>query len=281
MKNTRTKVAAAIAVALVLTTGGVTAAQLANSPPVGDPPVPAVDTGEQTAGPEPSSTNCKETFNSGAGITFFSWCFSDDGNVLKIEHSAGLEHVRIGAFTEGYCVSSNSVQHGLSGGAIGNTGLNPPTYPTLKQVVHTTTDGVWKIEQTFAQTTGTKLITITMKLTNISGVQQNSVFLTRFIDADMSNTVGSDDWSSGSRSVAATEPGSARLELLPTSTNFVVNNMIYPGAAPVNNQFCYDPASDGTVSASASDRSMGVLYQLGTILPGRSKTVKYVYQVSL
>jgi hypothetical protein len=281
MNTIRIKAAAAIAVAAVLTTGGVTAAQVADSPPADDPAIPAVDGGDQAAGAHALASNCKKTYNSGAGLTRFSWCFSNDGNVVKIEHSAGLEHVRIGGYYEGFCVSSNGVQRAQSFGDLANVGLNAPTYPSASKVQHTTTDGVWKIEQTFAQNTGQKQITITMKLTNTSGVQQNSVFLTRAVDADMSNTTGSDDFSAGSRSVMANEPGSSRLELLPTSTNFTVNSMIYPGVLPVVNQFCYDPASDAVNSATGGDQSMGVLYQLGSVLPGGSKTAKFVYQVSI
>ena len=281
MKNISTKVTAVFAAMAVLTLGGVAAAQSSGPPPVGDPPVPEAGTTDQVAAPESLSSNCKKTYSSGAGLTRFVWCFSNDGNVVKIEHSAGLEHVRNGGYFEGFCLSSNSVNHGYSLGDGGNVGLNAPTYPSASKVTHTTTDGVWKIEQSFAQTTGQKLITITMKITNTSAVVQNNVYLTRGIDADVSGNFSEQPVHRRCTFGEAAHPGSARLELLPTSTAFVTNNMIYAGAVPVFNQFqCYDATADGTNSATG-DLSMGVLYQLGSVLPGGSKTAKFVYQATI
>ena len=240
----KTQLGAAFVLTAVLATGGVSA--LASGAPPADPPaVPATDAGDQGSGPDALSSNCKKTFASGAGLTRFVWCFSNDGNIVQLEHSAGLEHVRIGSFLEGFCISSNNVNHGESKGDGGNVGLNPPTYPSPTKVVHTTTDGAWKIEQTFAQTTGTKTAKVTMKVTNTSGVAQSSVFLTRWIDADMSNSTGGDEWVSAGRSVSVSEPGSSRLELLPGNATYTTNTMIFAGALPALNQFCYDPPADG------------------------------------
>ncbi|MGI9316285.1 MAG: hypothetical protein ACR2QW_03035, partial [bacterium] len=54
------------------------------------------------AGNSAASTNCKKTFTSGETITKFEWCFSDDGTIAKLEHTAGLEHIGVGTVTEGY-----------------------------------------------------------------------------------------------------------------------------------------------------------------------------------
>lgn len=277
----RTRLFAPVVVALVLATGGVVSALTSAAPPADPPPVPAPDAGDQGGGLTALSSNCKKTYSSGAGLTRFVWCFSNDGNIVKLEHSAGLEHVRQGSFLEGFCISSNNVKHGESRGDGGNIGLNPPTYPSAAKVVHTTTDGAWRIEQTFSQATATKTAKVTMKVTNTSGIAQDGVFLTRWIDADMSNTTAGDVWVSGSRSVSASQPGSSRLELLPGNTTHTVNTMIFPGALPALNEFCYDPPADGVNYATTSDRSMGILQQLGTMAPGSSKTAIFQYQLTI
>lgn len=270
---------AALAIGVALATGGVSV-WASEAPPADPPAVPAAASGEQGSGPVPESSNCKKTFSSGAGLTRFVWCFSNDGNIVQLQHSAGLEHVRVGSFLEGFCISSNNAIHGESKGDGGNVGLNAPTFPSPTKVVHTTTDGVWRIEQSFAQTAATKTARVTMKVTNTSGAAQNSVFLTRWIDADMSNTTGNDVWVSAGRSVSVSEPGSSRLELMAGNTAFVVNTMIFASALPALNQFCYDPVADGLDFAVASDRSMGALQQFGTVLPGASKTAIFEYRVS-
>ena len=281
MKSIPSRAAAALALVVVVATGGVTLAEAQGAPPAGGPSTSTFDAGEQQQdAPDALSANCKKTYNSGAGITRFSWCFSNDGNVVKIEHSAGLEHVANGALTEGFCLSSNFAIRAESYGSYGNSGLNAPTYPSASKVAHTTSDGLWKIEQSFAQTTATKSITITMKLTNISGVLQEAVYLNRFVDADMSGTF-ENDFSSGLRSVEATSPGSARLELLPTSTNFYTYAMLYGNSLPTNNEYCYDSPSDANLSLTGIDGMMAVLYELGNVPAGASRTVKYVYQVSI
>ena len=90
--NTRTRVAAAFAVVALLAGGGAAAAAASSDgPPANDPAAPAVDTGSQAAGPDAASSNCKKTYSSGAGITRFVWCFSNDGSVVQLEHSAGVD----------------------------------------------------------------------------------------------------------------------------------------------------------------------------------------------
>ncbi len=249
-------------------------------PPNDTQPVPELDSGSQGEAIAEVG-NCAKTFNSGSGITRLSWCFSNDGNIVKMEHSQGIENVRIGSFIEGFCVSSNNVVHGSSLGDIGNIGLNPAVVLLgTNKIKHTTTDGVWRIEQTFSQNIGTKTIAVTMKLFNLSGVAQSSIFVTRAVDADMANTTANDTFVSGARSVLAAEPGSSRMVLATTNAN-TTNTMIYPVAGPVFNAFCYDPASDGVNISSNNDVSMGLLVQLGTVPAGGNTTVKFTYQLSI
>ena len=246
-------------------------------PPTEPVVIPEVDSGDQgdplEAGPE--SDNCAKTFNSGTGNNRLSWCFSSDGSIVKMEHPQGVENVRIGSFIEGFCLSSNNIKRGETFGAIAGVGLNPPVVTLgTNKIKHTTTDGSWRIEQTFSQQPALKQITVVMKLFNLSGVAQNGIFLTRAVDADMANSTAGDLFVSGQRSLIAAEPGINRLKLATTNTQ-TVNTMIYPGAAPVSNTFCYDTASDMVNSTGPADRAMGLLVQLPSVPAGGNTTATF------
>lgn len=282
MRKSPIRVAAALAVVGLTTAAGATAARMNEAPPPNDPVIAAVDSGDQPTGPAQRSTNCKKTFSSGSGINLFSYCFSNDGNIVSIENSDGLEHVANGTITEGWCVSSGGVMRGATYGAGANFNLDPPFYPNARKVVHRTSDGVLRVEQTFGQSAGNRIITIIMKVKNTTPNFISDVYVTRFIDADIGNTTGGDVWVSAGRSVAALEPGVARLELIPSTTSETANSMIYSSFFPSLDDLCYDFDADNTTEVlTGSDRSMGVLYQLGTVGPGMTKTVRFAYRISI
>ncbi|NND03276.1 MAG: hypothetical protein HKN91_10855 [Acidimicrobiia bacterium] len=279
MSHRRIRTGTGLALCVVLLTGAVVAAD--TGPPVEVLAIPAVDSGNQVAGDLAESTNCRETFEKNTGIAAFNWCYSDDGNIVMIEHSAGLEHVGNGTITEGWCVSANHVQRGVTYGSQANTNLETPTYPGINKVVHKTVDGDLQIEQKFRENYRNRRITVTMKVKNLSDEPLTNVYLARFIDADLSNTTGGDVWTSNSRSVSVSEPGSSQLDLVPRTTKYNANSLIYSSFLPDLDQDCYSAAADTTLEASASDRSMGVFYQLGTIFPGESKAVIFDYYIDI
>ncbi len=271
------------AIVIGLATCGIALAQ--DDPPVVAPEVLPFNTGGQNIAITNSAvafaTNCRLSRTNGSGVTAFNWCFSDDGNVVSIEHSEGLEHVNNGTITEGFCLAAASSVRGITYGTDPNVGLEPPTYPSSTRIQHKTIDGEFRIEQRFVQSAGGKEVIIIMKVVNISSSPINDVFLTRFIDPDMSNTTSDDMFIAASRSVAALEPGSTRLELIPKTENFNANSLIYADFLPELDGDCYDATADNLDEVGPADRSMGVHYQLGTIFPGSSKTVRFVYHISI
>lgn len=280
MKNLRTRTGTALALAIALTTGG---AALANSgPPSEPPPIPEYNAGNQPDGPDALATNCKRTYTNGSGVSAFNWCFSDDGNVVMLENSAGLEHIDIGTVTEGWCVSAGHSKRGQTNGQDPNFGLGNPIYTNTTKVAHRTTDGKLRVESGFGQSPANNKITITMKVRNVGTSPLNNVYLTRFVDADMSNGTDGDVVISGSRSVAAMAPGSSRLELIPNDTKYFANSMIFNDFIPVLDEDCYNATADTTTELlTPGDRSMAVQYQLGTIFPGEDKQAKFVYRISI
>jgi hypothetical protein len=230
-----------------------------------------------------ASTNCKKTFTSGAGSTKFEWCFSDDGNIVNLEHPEGLEHVRIGTITEGYCVSAGGAKRGESFGSNPNSMLQEAK-GAGRRIRHDTADGTMRIEQLFKETRYRNnkevSIEITMKVKNLTNGPLTNVFLTRFIDADISNTTSSDVWITAGRSPSVSQPGSARLDLIPTTKTYPADSLIYASFSPVTDAACYDTVADALQQGTAGDRAMGVRYQLGSIDRRRSKTVKFVYRIN-
>jgi len=248
-------------------------------PRVEVPVIPAFDSGTQVGGEIAKSTNCRKTFEKGSGIAAFDWCFSDDGNIVMIEHSEGLEHVANGTITEGWCVSANHLQRGATFGTAPNVGLEAPFYPGPNKVVHKTVDGDLRVLQKFSQSYRNRRITVSMTVKNTSSDPLNNVYLTRFIDADLSNTTGGDVWTSTSRSVSVSEPGSSKLDLVARKTKHNANSLLYASFVPSLDEDCYDAIADTTTEVPAGDRSMGVFFQLGTIFPGETKKAVIDYYV--
>lgn len=273
----------ASAIVMGLVTCGAVLAQ--DDPPVVPPEVLPFNTGGQNISITNSavafSTNCRRSRSNGSGVTAFNWCFSDDGNIVSLEHSEGLEHVANGTITEGFCLAAGFSIRGITYGSDPNVNLEPPTYPSATRIQHKTIDGDFRIEQRFVQSAGGKEVIIIMKVVNISNSPINDIFLTRFIDADMSNTTSNDIFIAANRSVAAMEPGSTRLELIPKTETFNANSLIYSDFLPQLDGDCYDATADNLDEVGPADRAMGVQYQLGTIFPGSSKTVRFVYHISI
>lgn len=272
--HTRTRVLSALVVGAVLTVGGVTVAQGSGASAPGDAEIPAAEGAEK---PAPENGTCRKSFSSGnATYSRFAWCFSNDGSISQLENYGGLEHT--GNY-EGYCVWSNNAIHGIVRGAPGTLGLNSPTYPAANKVVHVASDGVWRIEQTFAQVVATRSINISMKFTNTSGVRQDGLVVTRFIDADMSGTPGDDQFSAFGASVVAVQPNRARLELL--SDPPFTSGLIYPTWVPVLNHQCSDVNSYNWAYNATGDRAMGLKIYLGDgIAPGASRSTVFTYRVT-
>lgn len=280
MKHRSAKTATAVALTVAMISVGGVALAMKSGPPVQEPTIPAADSGEQPS-ISTRASGCHRSYTSGTGISAFNWCFSADGNITMLENSAGLEHIDNGTITEGWCLSAGHVKQGVTYGSSANEGLQPALHPAASKVAHKTLDDNIRIEQRFVQSKNNRKINIIMKVKNLSDAPLNNVYLTRFVDADLSNTTSGDVWVSGTRSVAAYEAGSSRLELIPQTIDYSANSMIFDSWLPTLDEDCYDATADTTVEAPAGDRSMGVMYQLGTIFPGENKEATFTYRISI
>ena len=250
-----------LGVIVALAVGSVALA-FSSGPVPQEPIIPAVDAGDQSASGAAAATNCRTSYTNGSGPSELSWCYSDDGNVVMLEHGDGFEHVRIGAFVEGWCVAANGAQVARSGGSSDNFGLEAASYPHPTKVRHNTSDGSMRIESRFSTSPGNKQIVVKMNVRNLGTEVLDNVLLTRFIDADLANTTGLDEWTSTPRSVTAHEPGVASLTMFAKTDEVAALSLLYATANPNLDGNCYDADADATVSRPAGDRSMGVMYIL-------------------
>ncbi len=268
----------ALAIIVALATGGAVMA-FNSGPPVEVPNIPAMNSGDQPTDGVASATNCRVNYSNGSGSDLLEWCFSDDGNITKLEHGDGLEHVRNGTIIEGWCVAAAGTKRGQTNATSANITLSAPSYPSPDKVRHNTADGDLRVESRFSTSPGNKQIVVKMNVRNNTGAPLNNVFLTRFVDADVSNDAINNEWTSTMRSVTAHQPGSAMLQLFPKTDDFNANSMLFSGFNPSLDDDCYNATADGTFT-NTGDRSMGVMYQLGTIFPGQTKTVQYIYRIT-
>lgn len=259
----------------------------AQTPTFDGPIIPFPDSGLQYPSEAPTEASlkaipgtCMTSYTNGAGENLLEWCFDENGAVVQLEHPEGLEHVDNGAILEGWCVSAGNIVRGMVNGGDGTTDLDPPQYPSPDKVRHNTADGSLRIESRFSTSPGNKHIVVKMNVRNNTNAPLNDVFLTRFIDADMSNTTSNDEWTSTGRSVIVHQPGSASLQLFGKTRDYLALSMLYPTFFPTFDANCYDAAADANLSLTAGDRSMGVMYQLGTIFPGSTRTVQFLYRIS-
>lgn len=151
------------------------------------------------AAPAKADTTCNTALVSGSGPNYMKICISNDGNVVGFQSPSGYEHIAIGVIGEGYAVCTTiggeiATNHGYDVG-FAESGWGPATVYQPNganslplTITRTTTDNTFTLKQSFSRNPGTKEVTVTMTLTNISGVAQPAVQLFREVDFDVDNT---------------------------------------------------------------------------------------------
>ena len=232
-----------------------------------------------------ASDSCNYAFPGTAGTHQYQWCISVDGNLHWLESPFGVEHFG-GAAGEGYAVCTPSVVHGYDVG-FAASGFGPSTVvsgcgspidmPCV--IARDTIDGHFRLVQAFTHNKGNREITIGHELTNLASTPVDGVVLSRSFNANMNNAyfnVG--DISRRSAWLRNVD----RLGLTALTTNISASSSIeskldwgpfgsatYKGCQPI-------PAD---TPATEDDWVGRVNYDLGTIMPGRKKVVRYQYRL--
>jgi hypothetical protein len=204
------------------------------------------------------------------------------GNIMRFESPIGREHIRNGTFTEGYLISNfdpSEAIHGYDigfteagfGGAIINQPNGPNRLPLT--ITRTTTNGRFRLTQKYAfdKAENECLITMTVR-NNGPGIIRN-VWLERMCDFDIEqNVTGSfvNNFSRTRDAVSADNTGGSGMLLQALSTNGHVTI--------VDNSIEATTFGSGIASPDSLDGVARVVYFLGDIAAGKSKTVIFGYR---
>ena len=208
--------------------------------------------------------------------TYFRTCTSSFGSVTEITGQSGVANMG----SEGYAICAGTTHAVESGGR--DVGFSDPTTSTPSSNVRTTTDGRFRLTQSFTRDALEKEIIITMTVRNQSTAHIPSVYVARFFDGDIAGTPLEDKYSATRRSVFAHQNYAyGGLALSALTFNFSVQTDI----VAFND---HNPLADGCFTGNAvypvtptgsGDWVGWVTYYLGTINAGASKIIKFVYRV--
>lgn len=244
-----------------------------------------------------ADTTCFSTYTSGSLGTYLKFCVSADGVIANFESpkiSTGFAFTEMGG-EEGYaigsaCGTASPVTNGFDGGFIEN-GFGAPTiaqpngsntFPLT--ITRSTMDGVFQLTQSYSRNSGEDEAIISMTLKNVSANPVSNVLLTRYfrdylgITAQIGGRTFDSvwDWFSYGLSLEALSFNTPHVTLLEdgfTWANFPQSGSMGDGcmtASQVNTSTPTAPNTNGWAGR--------VVYELGTLNAGASKTVKVSYR---
>ena len=246
---------------------------------------PSADIQQEVAEIGPSSVSEFSCHNLGSGD---SVCFSNHGNISRFKSPSAFEHIAVGYIGEGYSLCSSVGISGYDAGAdesgFGTATVNQPngvnTFPLT--ITRDTTDGFFRLQQTFSRDTAEKDVTVTMKLTNLSRSVISEVLLVRYFDGDIDGDISDDRYAQTTDSVWGWDDTTGH-GLMLTAQSFAVPHFM--AAEPFSS---WDPRTGGvathcdiggvTTPTAPGDFVGAVIYSIDAINPGQSKTVKVLYR---
>ena len=142
----------------------------------------------------PDSTDvCTYLFTSVGTATrqYVQYCVTVNGNIVEFQTPSGIENIKHGIIGEGYAVCDFSTgvgYHDYAGFGDADTGgWGPATTVsqtgTMVKISRKTSDGIWTLTQTIAQSPSDSSVKVTMALKNNSPISR-LVWLARFADVD-------------------------------------------------------------------------------------------------
>jgi hypothetical protein len=240
------------------------------------------------------STTQKASFASGTGANRLSVKVSNHGNLMSFESPAGQEAVFSGQ--EGYvvCTGGGATVHGHDTGSV-EGGFGTPTFsqPTAGAfpltVTRNTTGGAFQLKQVWNKPDAAeKDVTVTMTLKNLSSATLNDVLLVRTGDFDVGSTstdrggsTGDSAWQWDDQRATDSPPVGLMLTALTFGTPHSVSMDIQSVWTGADSSFlgranCFG-GSEHTPTPEG-DWAMRMIYHLGNMSAGQSKTVKFGFQ---
>jgi hypothetical protein len=254
----------------------------------------AATSGQNLPG-EFNSDDCYTALSIGAGVASTKVCISSTGNVTKFE-AGGVEHVAIGDVFEGYqvCIGGpygSPFDSGTHSFAFGAPTIEQPngrnTLP-LRITRRGNSAAPIRLVQDFSLRSrpfGPTELIITMKVYNTSTDTLSDVKVWRFFDADVNGDFGDDlavrtadsaivmDLNDTSRAMSLSAGILDKTHIGGFSDIDHMRNTMGGVPACHAHAFWEDSISD------PGDVAGEVTYEVGNILPGRVKTVEFIYRV--
>lgn len=237
-----------------------------------------------------ADSTCFSTYTNGSGDNAMNFCISRHGNILNFESPAFTTQL---IDEEGYAVASGCgtpeaiTRGGDAGrfeGGFGESTISQPnganTFPLT--ITRDTTDGVFRLTQTFSRDTLEKDITATMTLKNLSASAVGGVYLTRYFGylnaASFSREARSLDSVWGWHGFGLSLTG---LAFAVSHSTVVQTRDTWLGGAGSLGDGCFETSVVDTTMATGTTTNGWagrVVEHLGTMKAGGSKLVKVVYR---
>ena len=246
-------------------------------------------------GPMPLHPAQDHIYTFGSGYAGFTVALSNHGTITKLESPAGAEHVRDGlpdlTTREGYVLCYNrdggsrvtafDIGYRDSGGFGAATWTSGAGLYMLGRSVRQTSDGKLQLTNEFVWNRQRKLLTVKMKLTNLTGVVLTDVRIDRVIDLDMNGDSADDTWiRSGSGFAALDNDGIGVFAASPGSSGIVEKLGSGAGEVPVfSDSTCGSNGNPPGVMASImpfKGDGMGKIEWVTPSLPGGGAVVRIV-----
>jgi hypothetical protein len=146
----------------------------------------------------PATSTCNWTFTSPqtAANKYLQFCVTVNGNITEFQSSSGIEHIRVGAVSEGYgiCDGTTGAVPYYDYADSGDSGnwqapVTLAVTATSVKIARTTTDGLWTLTQTISINKPAASANVTMALKNNS---TRLATLVRFADVDAGGVAHND-----------------------------------------------------------------------------------------
>ncbi|MBZ5684862.1 MAG: hypothetical protein LAP86_07485 [Acidobacteriia bacterium] len=140
----------------------------------------------------PATSSCNWTFTSPqtAANKFLEFCVTVNGNIVEFQSPSGVEHIRVGAVSEGYGICDGTTgavpyfDYADSGDSANwQAPVTLASTATSVKIKRTTTDSVWTLIQTISINKPAASAYITMALKNNTAATRLAT-LVRFADVD-------------------------------------------------------------------------------------------------
>jgi hypothetical protein len=247
---------------------------------------------------------CFLTMTGGSGVTAFKACLSPTGNLTRFA-SGGVEHLDVQHAIEGWALcryfdngdGSGSWRNGVDIDAgredaedVFATTYTQPNGPnTFPFTIYTDllSENDLRLTQMFSRNTSTGTVSIKMNVKNIGTTTTSDIGLQRMMDVDADGTWAEDVAVKGRDFVIVTsKSGTGRGVMLTADTKSTPHRAAIgyiEGAQLSHNDDACNVGRDLSVGQNPDGRTPGdyvaaVIYELGRIRPGYSKTVVFTYR---